>query len=100
MVMLVVPALAVGAVALAHVFFLLLDKHTVAGNGHVKTALALEDNAFCAQAVQQQGCFEGVYGRRVGVGYVPHVDENSFAVGLIALKKFNECVGLRRVKAG
>ena len=96
----VVAALAVGAVALAHVLFLLLNKHTVAGNGHVKTALALENNAFCAQAVQQQGCFEGVYGRRVGVGYMPHVYENSFAVGLIALKKLNKSLGLRRVKAG
>ena len=80
--------------------FLLFDKHAVAGNGHVKTALALEDNALCAQPAQQQRGFEGVDGRGVGVGYVPHVDKNSFAVGLIALKKLNERSGLRRVEAG
>ena len=79
--------------------FLLLDKHAVAGHGHVKTALALEDNALCTQPAQQRG-FEGVDGRGVGVGYVPHVDKNSFAVGLIALKKLNECSGLWRIEAG
>ena len=71
----VVAAFAVGAVALANVLFLLLDKHAVAGNGHVKTALALEDNALCAHPAQQQRGFEGVDGRGVGVGNVPHVDE-------------------------
>ena len=96
----VMPTLAVGAVALANVFFLLLDKHAVAGNGHVKAALALEDNALCAEPAQKQGCFEGVDGRGVGVGYVPHVDKNSFAVGLIALKKLNKSIGLGRIKTG
>ncbi|MFT3958257.1 MAG: hypothetical protein QM665_04030 [Desulfovibrio sp.] len=100
MVILVVAALAVGAVALADVFFLLLDKNAIACNGHVKTALAFEHNALCAEAAQQERGFERVNGGRVRVGYVPHVNENAFAIGLIALKKFNKCRGLRLIEAG
>ena len=36
----------------------------------------------------------------MGVGHVAHVNENAFAVGLIALKKLNKCSGLRRIEAG
>lgn len=93
-------ALAVGAVALADVLFLLLDKNAIAGNGHVKTAFALEHDAFSAEAAQQERGFEGVNGGRVRVGYVSHVNENAFAVGLIALKKLNKRSGLGRIEAG
>ena len=95
-----VAALAVGAVALADVLFLLLNENAIAGNGHVKSALALENNAFGAETAQQERGFERVNGRRVRVGYVPYVNENAFAVGLIALKKLNKCSGLRRIEAG
>ena len=93
-------AFAVGAVALADVLFLLLDENAIAGNGHVKAALALEYDTFCAETAQQERGFERVNGGRVRVGYVPHVNENAFAVGLIALKKFNKCSGLWRIEAG
>ena len=84
------PALAVGAVAFADVLFLLLNENAIAGNGHVKAALALEDDAFGAETAQQERGFEGVNGGRVGVGHMPHINENAFAIGLIALKKFNK----------
>ena len=94
------PALAVGAVALADVLFLLLNENAIAGNGHVKAALALEYDTFSAETAQQERGFERVNGRRVRVGYVPYVNENAFAVCLIALKKLNKCSGLRRIEAG
>ncbi|MGV7004407.1 hypothetical protein [Desulfovibrio sp. QI0442] len=100
MVVLVVAALAVGAVALADVLFLLLDENAIAANGHVKAALSLEYDTFCAEAAQQKRGLEGVNGGRVRVGYVPYVNENAFAVCLIALKKLNKCSGLRRIEAG
>ena len=93
-------ALAVGAVALADVLFLLLDENAIAGNGHVKAAFALEYDTFCAETAQQKRGFESVNGGRVWVGYVPYVNENAFAVCLIALKKFNKRSGLRRIEAG
>ena len=93
-------AFAVGAVAFADVLLFLLNEHAVASNGHVKAAFALKDNAFGAETAQQQRGLEGVYGGRVRVGYVPHIDKNSFAVGLIALQQLDEGIGLGRIKAG
>ena len=95
-----VAALAVGAVALADVLFLLLDENAIAGNGHVKAALALEYDTFCAETAQQERGFEGVNSGRMWVGYVPYVNENAFAVCLVALKKLNMCRGLGRFEAG
>ena len=93
-------AFAVGAVAFADVLLFLLNEHAVAGNGHVKAAFALENNTFSAETAQQERGFEGVNSRRMWAGYVPYVNENAFAVCLVALKKLNKCRGLGRIEAG
>ena len=91
-------ALAVGAVALADVLFLLLDKNAIAGNGHVKTAFALENDLIFIKSIQDHGRFERIHNRRVGVLYLAYINENTLAGGVIVLKKIKYCIGLRRIK--
>ncbi|OXS29032.1 MAG: hypothetical protein BCS36_06515 [Desulfovibrio sp. MES5] len=103
MVMLVLPifivtALAIGAVALANMLFLLLDDDPVPGNGHIKAAFALKNDLLFIKAIHDHGRFKGVHNRGVGVSDLAYINENTLACGVVVLKKINYCIGLWRIK--
>ena len=89
---------AIGTVAFANMLFFLLDDDPVSCNGHIKTAFPLENDLFFIEAIQDHRRFKGVYNRGVWVLYLAHINENTFAYGVIVLKKIKYCLGLRRIK--
>jgi Spy/CpxP family protein refolding chaperone len=75
--MLMAAALAVGAIAFAHMAALLLNEHPVAVDGQVKPRLALKDELLRTQSARSNE-FSGVHSGRVRPGNPAHVNKNAF----------------------
>ncbi|MFT4302462.1 MAG: hypothetical protein QM579_11985 [Desulfovibrio sp.] len=50
---LVMSTFAIGAVALANVFFFLLDEHAIATHGHIKAAFSFKDYLLFVETVEK-----------------------------------------------
>lgn len=97
-IVLVVAALAMGAVALADMAAFLFNEHPVAVDGQVKAGFTLKNDLLRAQAAQQQGILQGVHSPGMRSGNPAHINKNTFAGVLVAVQKSDDSVRLGRAE--